>query len=140
MSPPATLEVEDGLDAVGLDRRDLGDAAERPEPVAGLEVAGHDPALAGLPEPVDAGGHDRLLAQADPVGRVGRVVVDRDDRLVAEGPGGRVLGQDQVAVLELLDRPGAVERADRGPGPEAGVPDRDLDCWLTTAEEIEGTA
>src|SRR4051794_18538324 len=54
-------EVEDGLDAVGLDRPDLGDPADRPEPVAGLQVARHDPALAGLPEPVDAGGDDRLF-------------------------------------------------------------------------------
>src|SRR3954451_1391783 len=59
--PVGDFEVVDRLDGVGLDGHDASGPAEGAEGVAGFQVAGHDPALARLPEAVDAGGADRLV-------------------------------------------------------------------------------
>jgi hypothetical protein len=55
------VEVIDRLNLVGLNGLDSGGPSDSTDDVAGLEVAGYGPALAGFPEPVDAGGDDRLL-------------------------------------------------------------------------------
>jgi len=67
------------------------------EHFAGLEVPRHHPAPPGAPEPVIRSGDQRLLLQTNPERRVGRVVVDIHDRLVAESSRRRVLTEDQVA-------------------------------------------
>ena len=60
------------------------------------------------------------MASDDPQGLARRVVVEEDDGLEAERPGRGVLAEDLVADLDGLDRPGAVERAHRRAGDEAG--------------------
>ena len=115
------VEVIERLGRVGLDAGDPDQAAEGAQDVARLELAGHGPAEVGPPEPViDAADHRVAVRERDPQGLAGRVVVDEDDGLEAQGAGGGVLAEDLVADPDRLDRPGAVERADGRPGGEAG--------------------
>ena len=53
--------------------------------------------------------------------RGGRVVQDRQDRLEAQSARARVLGQDLVADLQVLDRPQSRPRVDRSARGEADV-------------------
>ena len=57
------VQVIDHLGGAGLDRVDGREAAEHAEAIAGFQVARHGPALAGLPEAVDAGGDDRFAGE-----------------------------------------------------------------------------
>ena len=93
------FRVEDRLDRVvrhGIDGDQPADGAHE---VAGLEVMGHRPALAGPPEAVDAGGDDGPGAQGDLERLVGGIVGDGQDRLIAQDAGRGVLVQHSVAQL-----------------------------------------
>ena len=80
------FQVEDRTDRVVRHPANRNRPAERADGVAGLEIAGHHPPLTRLPEAVDSGGDDGLVAELDPEGRRGLVVVDGQDRHEVQAP------------------------------------------------------
>src|SRR4051794_39701032 len=118
------FEVEDRLNRIARHGDHAVMAAESSDGVAWPELAGHHPALAGLPETVNSRDDDRLIAELDAKRRIGRVVVDGHDRLERQGPGPGVLGQHLIADTKLLDRLGASQGANRRARAEATMVDR----------------
>ena len=138
-APSATSRLKTGCVPAVLDGRHPGHPAEGPDRVAGLEVAGHDPALAGLPEAVDAGGDDRLVAERDPERPAGRVVDRRPGRAGSSGAGAGVLGEDLVADLDRPRWPRIPSRVRTGvPAPKQ---ERTADVrTVTSGRGAKGTA
>ena len=105
---PGHFEIEDLAGRLAGHGHDLCRPAGHPQAIAGLQLPGHPPTAARLPEPVNVRGDDRFaILQRQPQDRGRRIVERREDRLEAEGAGVRVLGQDLIAGLELLDRRGS---------------------------------
>ncbi len=113
LSPSATWRLNTGWTFSSTTDFTAAVPPEGAEDIARLEVADHGPALAGLPEAMDAGGDDRLAIQFDAEGRIGWVVVDRDQRLVLQLAGPGVLGEDIVAGAEVFDGTSSVHRLHR---------------------------
>ena len=115
------LQIENRLDAGVLNRIDRDDTADCSHAIADLELTGHDPALAGFPETVNSGHHDRVTSDRQFQRRSGFVVVDSQDGLESEQPGSDVLRQNAVADLNQFDLSRAFQRRDLRAGPEARV-------------------
>ena len=98
------VEIENGLVLVGLDRFDRDRPADHPQSIAGLELAGHRPALAGFPEAVDAGRDDRFSADRDPERGGGPIAMDGHHGLKRELARRRALRQNPVADPDRFDR------------------------------------
>ena len=119
------VEIIDRHDVAGLDRGDLDLAAEQPQRVAGLELAGQEPADPRPPESMIHARDQRLVVrESDPQGLAGLVVMHNHHGLVVERTGRGILTQDQVAGLDLFDRPRALRRMNRRARGEAGVDPR----------------
>ena len=112
-------EVVHHLGLGGLDRFDPGQAGDRSDLIAGLQIAGHFPALAGQPEAMDAGGEDGVSPDCKPQ-RPGRPVdMCGDDRLERQRARSRVLREDPIARGNCLDLALAVDRVHERAGRKA---------------------
>lgn len=97
------------------------------------EVASYCPAFAGVPEAVEDSADDRFPLQFNAQGLAGRVVVNDEDRLTAQGAVDCIPSQHEVADSDFLDRLRIRPGMDRRPFGEAGNHrdgDDRFEAWL----------
>ena len=104
---------------VGRDRRDAVDQRRAAGAVHGharFQVPGLDPALPGDPEGMSAAGDDLLAGDVDAQERLRGAVRGAQHGLEVEPAGLGILGEDEIADVDLLNG----QRSALGPDPGAG--------------------